>query len=112
MKVARIKSLDISGMGGRYEAACQGMLRNGIEFIRGKPLSIWKGTHSYKNIYGILITESPELKKLEKIWIEKYEPSGAMHQAVMSHLRYIHEHGYEAWLELGKKKKRLIEIEV
>lgn len=106
------KTIDISGMGGGYERTCQLMLKDGIKFIKNKPLSIWEGTHKFKNIYGILVTKSPELKKLEKLWEKKYDYTGAMHQAVMEHLAYIHKYGYEKWLESFPKRQYIYPTEL
>jgi len=91
-----MKRVEISGFGGHYENACQRMLSIGLEWIKDKPLSIWEGVYSYKGIFGILHT-TDKFHKLEERW-EEIAPSGAMHQAVLQHLYYIHKYGYEAWL--------------
>lgn len=107
------KTVDISGMGGSYEAACQVMLSIGLEWIKGKPLDIWKGTGETCirdpksgveiEFYGLLQTGEP-IRELEKIWSREVgDITGAMHQAVLGHLFYIHGHGYDAWLEELRK---------
>jgi len=99
----KVKSLNISGM--LYESACQRMLWMGLEWIHDKPLDVWKGTWSYKNVYGVLNT-GEGLKELEEIWfsddyLSQGGITGAMHQVVMSHLSYIHKNGYQKYLEEG-----------
>ena len=101
--MVKFKSVSISGFGGGYEDACQRMLWLGMEWIKDKNKSIWVKAHGYDNgpiqFYGIYHTEG-QLKDLEKIWDDKIDDyTGAMHQAVMQHLRYIHENGYEKWLK-------------
>jgi hypothetical protein len=110
-------SSEISGMGGSYEEGCQLMLYLGLQWIKDKPLDIWKGTYSYKNIYGVLFTGNG-LKELEDIWdkdpfLDEYGYTGAMHQAVMGHLAYIHKHSFKQWLdekEKGGTKPKIYEI--
>jgi len=103
-----VKRVDISGFGGAYENACQRMLTIGLEWIKDKPIDIWKEVWGYKNIFGMMHTPE-EFRDLEEKWIKEVAPSGAMHQAVLSHLYYIHKFGYDAWLEKGKD--RIIEYE-
>lgn len=122
--MVKVKTLDISGMGGSYELGCQKMLWIGIEWIKDKPLSIWEGTGSLAgrdrktgqeiHFYGLMQTSEP-LKELEQIWFN--DPflsaggiTGAMHEAVLHHLYYIHKYGYDKWLEKGKG--RIIEVEL
>jgi len=95
-----VKTVDISGFGSSYEAACQKMLLNGIRFLKDKPTFDWSGYKSYQNITGICIAENKDAKALDKaIYGELEDTTGAMHQAVVSHLAYIHKNGYDAWLK-------------
>ena len=112
----RVKTADISGFKRpdgsptAYELCCQKMLFDGIEWLKGKQPAIFYGTRTYKNIYGIL--EAPEaLKPLEQMWEERYQPSGAQHQAVMQHLMRITQHGFDAWL-VDAGRDRIIEVEL
>ncbi len=103
--VGPFKTVDISGMGGDYENACQVMLWRGVAYLdeRKPPVEMWKQTKQSPNIVGILITEGEDLKALEKYIVRDIEPSGAMHQAVMNHIAYIHKHGQDGWLKEGRK---------
>lgn len=111
-----VKTIDISGFRRKdgsqtaYELCCQKMLFDGIEWLKGRQPDIFYGTKTYKNIYGILDTPKA-LKPLEKLWEDRYQPSGAQHQAVMQHLMYITEHGFDAWL-LDVGKNRVIEVDL
>jgi len=100
-----MKTIDISGMGGSYEAACQLMLLQGLKYLKEHPdfdFSVYK---SLKNIYGICEGEGDKAKELDEVITKGTEPSGAMHQAVISHLAYIHKQGHDAWItEAGKHK--------
>jgi len=117
------KTVDISGFGGSYEAGCQRMLKLGLEWIKNKPLSIWKGTGSLRakdrktgqeiQFIGLMKT-SEALKELEEIWLNDDflavgGITGAMHEAVLHHLHYIHRRGYDKWLKTCSE--RVYEIE-
>lgn len=73
-------SVDMSGMGGSYEWCCQRMLEKGLAWIDDRVL------------------DDESKKELEDIITIK-GCTGAQHGAVMQHLRYIDEHGYDPWLE-------------
>ena len=109
------ETVDISGMGGSYEAACQAMLSIGLEWIRGKPLDIWKGTGATHardpktgteiEFYGLMQTSEP-IRELERIWSREIgDITGGMHQAVLGHVYYIHRHGHDTWLEELRKRR-------
>ena len=98
-----MKTIAISGMGGGYEAGCQLMLLRGLNYLKEHPdfdFSVYK---SLKNTYGICEGEGDKAKELDEVITKGTEPSGAMHQAVISHLAYIHKQGHDAWIaEAGK----------
>ena len=97
----RQETISISGFGGGYEDMCQRMLWRGVAYLaeRQPPVEMWAGAHAYENIYGVMSTEGEELKALEAAIIKDGDDvTGAMHQAVMSHLAYIHKHGVLEWL--------------
>jgi len=99
-------TVDISGMGGGYERVCQKMLRAGIEYLANKPNFVFDHKQ-YKNIYGVCFSDSEHAKKLDEVLhtaISDY--TGAMHQAVINHLAYIHKHGYTKWLEQAGKERQ------
>lgn len=112
----KVKSLDISGFRRKagsitaYEMCCQKMLFDGIDWLKGKQPDIFNGTKTYNNIYGVL--DAPKaLEPLEKLWNDRYQPSGAQHQAVMQHLMRITKYGFDAWLS-SCGKDRIIEIDL
>lgn len=96
------ETYSISGFGGGYEDLCQKMLWRGVAHLEEHkpPLEMWKGAKTYNNVYGVLITEGDDLKALEEAIIKPEEDvTGAMHQAVMGHLFFIHQHGLDKWRE-------------
>jgi len=97
-----MRTCDISGMGGGYEGMCQRMLARGVAYLAEvqPPIEMWAKATEYQNIVGIMTVEGADLKGLEDAIIRKGDDcTGAMHQAVMGHLRYIHKHGHAKWLE-------------
>lgn len=98
-----MKTIDISGMGGSYEAGCQLMLRRGLDYLKEHPDFDFKVYKSYRNLYGICQGEGEQARELDEVICKGVEPSGAMHQAVISHLAYIHEHGHDAWIAEASK---------
>ena len=99
-------TIDISGMGGGYEHCCQKMLRAGMKYLQNKPNFVWDYIE-YKNIYGICWSDSIHAKKLDEVITKVVNGcTGAMHQAVIAHLRYIHQNSYDKWLEeMGKERQ-------
>jgi len=105
-----MKTIDISGFGGRYEAACQKMLLQGLKFLSDHPNFNWDGYRQYENVFGFCIAETEEAKALDKAICAGVEPTTAMHHVVINHLAYIHKHGYDAWIAEGEKQgKRIYE---
>ena len=58
------RTVDISGMGGGYEAMCQTMLWRGVLHLAEMkpPLEMWKQATEYQNIIGVMSTEGADLK--------------------------------------------------
>ena len=108
-----MKTIDISGFGGGYEATCQKMLLNGLRFLRDKPDFDWSGYRTFKNVYGICSAVNDNAQALDKVLMDGIDDAtGAMHQAVIFHLSYIHQHGYEEWLaEAQRQGEKIIEID-
>lgn len=117
-----VETWEISGFGlNGYENACQKMLWTGIKYLSKLdcPLEIFKGTHETKlratkdtklfgavevkqgetiNLVGILNTpESCRELEAEMMKSVDNDCTGAMHQYVMGHLKYIAEHGLQGW---------------
>ncbi len=100
------QTIDISGMGGGYEDGCQRMLWRGIQYLaeRQPPVEMWERARQNPQIVGVLITEGEELKSLENYILRGCNgASGAMHQAVMNHLAWIHKKGQENWLKTAEE---------
>jgi hypothetical protein len=107
-----MKTIDISGMGGSYEAGCQLMLLRGLKYLKEHPdfdFSVYKSFH---NVYGICDGEGDKAKELDEVICKGVEPSGAMHQAVISHLAYIHKYGYDAWIAEASKQRHEMPLEM
>ena len=104
-----MRTCDLSGMGGAYEAMCQRMLARGVAYLAAvkPPTEMWNGAKTFATVYGVMLTDGEALKALEAAVIRPGDDcTGAMHQCVMGHLRYIHAHGHDAWLaELAKHRE-------
>lgn len=99
-----MKTVDISGFGGSYEAGCQKMLLNGLKFLNEHPNFDFRVYKSNPQVFGLCIGEGESAEALDKAVCEGVEPSGAMHHAVISHLAYIHKHGYDSWIAEAEKQ--------
>jgi len=110
-----MKTIDISGMGGGYEATCQAMLIAGMKWLKEHPQFSFNGYKSFERIYGVVIPPETQLaKELDDTLLAAAQGdcTGAMHQGVISHLAYIHVKGHDAWLEEAAKQGReIIEID-
>lgn len=101
------ETVDISGFGGRYEAACQIMLQRGIDWIASHPdFNIGKSYKQFKGVTGICFSDEEKAKELDKCINSGIEPSGAMHHAVISHLARIQSVGHEQWIAEAKAANR------
>ena len=105
--------VSISGFGGGYEDACQRMLQNGYDWLeKNESKKKRLRGHSYKYVFGLFEADSKEAKELERAVMKGQDgATGAMHQAVMSHLFYIAAHGADAWIEEATKKGQLLKGE-
>lgn len=104
------ETVNISGFGSGYERACQLALRAGIKWLEAHP-DFKFNVKTYKGVYGIaeLVTagvkEYEDLaKELDKVMMDAVDNdmTGAMHQAIISHLKYIHENSIKKWLNEAK----------
>ena len=96
------ETFDLSGFGGGYEDMCQRMLWRGVAYLsEARPLAeIWDGATESPGIYGVMSTAGEGLKALEAAIMNPGDDvTGAMHQCVMGHLRYIHQNGLDGWRE-------------
>jgi hypothetical protein len=110
-----MKTIDISGMGGGYEACCQAMFIAGFKWLNEHPDFTFEGYKAYKNVTGIMIPPKTQLaKELDDVLLKASlnDMTGAQHEGVISHLAYIKRHGYEGWLEDAQKNGReVIEVD-
>lgn len=95
---------EISGFGGGYEATCRAMLKAGLEWFDlhpdAKPMF-----HKFEGVYGIIAEENQDAKDLSEAVVRGGgdDCTGAMHQAVISHVLFIKKNG---WDEFVKKMSR------
>lgn len=100
-----MKTVSISGFGGTYEWGCQRMLQLGLAWLKEHPQFDFAGAYvTFKNVYGVASPQNGSAEELDKAMMDdpmlkEYGVTGAMHQATLGHLGYIHHHGHEKWLE-------------
>ena len=120
-----VDTWEISGFGGGYENACQRMLWTGIKYLSkiDNPEKLLQGTHGLQGkaakdnileieegtqiqFYGICYTpESFKECEAEMMKAVNNDCTGAMHQAVVGHLRFISKNGLQKWHEELKKAR-------
>lgn len=92
---------DPSSRGWAYENCCRDMLRAGLVWLAAHPTAEPR-FHGYAGIYGILAEDNDDAKALSEAVVAPAEhgggASGAMHQAVVSHLMFIRAHGWPAYV--------------
>lgn len=71
-----MKTIDISGFGGGYEAGCQKMLLNGLKFLKEHPNFDFKVYKQSPRVFGICIGEGETAKELDKAVEDGVKPSG------------------------------------
>lgn len=105
---------NISGMGGGYERCVQLALRAGVKWLREHPDFKFR-IKIYKDIYGIARIDTMGVAEYEKLAKEldgvllkaaDNDLTGAMHQAIITHLSFIHQHSEEKWLSKFKSEDR------
>lgn len=133
----KVKTIDISGMGGYYENTCQKLLWTGINYLSKfeDPEKLFKGSHKLNlkalentsffgeipmkkgdtlQIHGVLVT--PEsLREMEEEMSKAVNGdwTGMQHETVIGHLKKIAEHGYEWWFNQFKDQpERTYEIDL
>ena len=122
-----MKRVDISGMNGEYENACQHMLQDALGFFANRDadtlieqykqeqkrkkeyVDMWskRNFNPFKEYEANYPTGEFE-REIDNLW-SKYDPTGAMHGTTLSHFFYIKKNGYEKWIEYGRGKNGLIE---
>jgi hypothetical protein len=98
-----VETVDISGMGGRYEAACQIMLERGLTWLKDHPdFNVGKSYKQLKGVFGICTSEEALAKEMDAYICAEIEPSGAMHHAIIQRLTKIQVVGYDQWVKDAK----------
>jgi len=99
-----MKRVDISGMSGPYENACQTMLTHFLEWAKDKTFE-----DLFPKSADEKITFDKQAEKELMNLVDDIAPSGAMWGATLSHFAFIKKNGYDKWLEDGGKKNGLID---
>lgn len=91
---------EISGFGGQYEAVCRAMLKAGVKWIDENPNADPR-FQGYEGVYGILLENNDDAKSLSKAVVDASggDCTGAMHQAVISHVFAIKRRGWEYYVD-------------
>jgi hypothetical protein len=96
---------EISGFGGEYEEACRKMVVAGAEWFDEHPTAEPK-FKGYKNVFGIIMEDNEDARALSDAVVKPSDDcTGAMHQAAIGHVLYIHKHGWEKYVEKMKQSK-------
>jgi hypothetical protein len=94
--------------GWRYENCCRAMLKAGLAWLDQHP-DADPQFHSYRNVTGIMVDDNEDAKALSAAVVAPAEDgggaSGAMHQAVCSHLLFIKANGWPAYVEKLRERE-------
>ncbi|MHB1937044.1 MAG: hypothetical protein ACYCOR_10715 [Acidobacteriaceae bacterium] len=89
---------EISGFGGGYEACCRKMLKAGLEWCDTHPEADLRFKH-FEDVYGLLIDDTDDAKALSTVVADSVKNdggcTGAMHQAVITHIMVIRANGWD-----------------
>lgn len=101
---------EISGFGGGYEATCRRMLRQALEWCDANPKAAKRLTYkTFANIYGIYEAENREARALDSAMTRGTDETGgvtgAMHQAVVSHVLWIMGHSWDSYIRVMSTRK-------
>jgi len=98
---------EISGFSGSYEKECRKMLKAGLEWFDENPKAEPK-FKGFKNVYGLIIEDNKDAKALSKAVTDVTDDcTGAMHQAVITSVRWIRKNGWDKYVkEMSKKTKK------
>lgn len=100
---------EISGFGGGYERACRQMISQGCawwsEHANADPKF-----HGFKSVIGICLEDNEDARALSAAISAGIEPSGAMHQAAVSHV--FHWRRLGSWLAYQTSMRELAREDV
>lgn len=98
------KMKEISGFGGGYEESCRKMILAGVEWLESNPESSPKFS-TLKDVFGIVCDENDDAKELENVIVSSVpDCTGAMVQAVIGHLMFIKDNGWDRYVEEMEKE--------
>jgi hypothetical protein len=99
---------EISGFGGGYEQCCRTMLQAGLQWLSRNP-DIALRFKMYENVVGIAVAENDDSEVLNEVLMDAAggDCTGAMHQAVVSHILWIQHHSWDEYV--AKRKKFALE---
>lgn len=89
------------------------MLTAGLKFLADKSAFEWKYTQ-FEGVIGIAFAESDDTRLLDDVLNKatgEYGMTGAMHQAVINHLRYISKHSYAGWILEGERRNMVSAVD-
>ncbi len=98
---------EISGFGGGYERTCRNMVIAGLQWFDEHP-DAEPQFQGYKGIYGVISESNAAAKLLSDAVVAGADGdcTGAMHQATIGHVLWIHKHGWEAYCTESRKRAK------
>ena len=97
---------EISGFGGGYEEACRKMVVAGLEWWDAHPDADPK-FHGFKDVYGLAMEDNDDAKALSSAMVSVCDDcTGAMHQATVGHVFWIHKNGWDKYVEESKRRAK------
>lgn len=95
---------EISGFGGGYEKVCREMLVAGLDWLEKNPKAN-PLFHGFKGIVGVIAEDNKDADELSKAVLNGRDCTGAMHDAVISHILYIKNNSLDKYLETMNKNE-------
>ena len=90
---------EISGLGGSYEDVCRKMVKAGMEWFDERPEACPQFS-GYEGVYGMISIDNKDAEMLsEAVTSSAGDCTGAMHQATIGHILYIHKVGWDTYVE-------------
>lgn len=91
----KIRTIDISGMGGGYENSCQLMLKAALDFLEHTSVNPKEFEYSVGKTANAKAMQEKMLEAVNR------DCTGAMMGATLGHVFYIFHHGRDAWLRVA-----------
>lgn len=101
---------EISGIGGKYEEYCREMLVTGLEYAEEHDLDPKFAV--YDGVYGYVESLNEDGAELFGVVAGAVDDcTGAMLQAVISHIMWIRTHSWDEWVERKIEEQKEEETE-